>query len=211
MQFTDANEMLDYQHHPFEDGYKVLDGGIGYVARRTEMPGCTGEMVKWWFTHIHTTEQYLDWHETDHVWSDWKGPRDTGEYIGGTHLVHERFAGGPVVKLKINFRDASAALDTSRFENAGVSAAIYARGGPLKLPIWTSHLVHLIHDTEDGCVMRSRFWLGHISPAVPFLSKVIRRELTSEQTLSGLHQHCGEEMTTLAQILPEKFKQHTVA
>ena len=185
----------------------VLPDGTGLVAARTIMPGCKGAMIDWWFSHIHTTEQYKEWHPTEHVWSDWKGPRDQGTYIGGTHLIHEYLGGKQLHKLKLNFRDPAQILDVSRFPAAGVSTAIYGRGGPLNLPFWSAHVLHLVHDTPEGCVMRSRFWLGDISPAVPVISGLIRREMTSEDSLRGLMKHCKEEMALLAGFLPEKYRQ----
>lgn len=205
MLLQDANQLLDQNPHDFEDGVKLLPNGWGLVAARTEMPGCSGAMVAWWFSHIHTTAQYREWHPGDHVFSDWKGPRDQGSFIGGTHLIHERLGGTKVHKLKLNFRDPARVLDTSRFAQAGVNAAIYGRGGPLGKPIWSAHVLHLIHDAPTGCVMRSRFWLGDIAPAVPLLAGAIRREMTAPDELAGLHRHCGEEMTILAGLLPGKY------
>ncbi len=162
-------------------------------------------MVEWWFSHVKTTEDYKRWHPEAHIWSDWKGPRDTGDYIGGTHLVHEKLGGDQVLKLKINFRDPTAILDTTRFQAAGVSAAIYARVGPLGLPLWTGHVLHLVQDTATGCVMRSRFWLGDVKPRVPILTGIIRRETSNLTALDGLRQHCIEEMTILSGFLPDLY------
>lgn len=209
MKLTDANQLLDQDPHPFEDGWNVLDDGVGLVAARTEMPGCSGEMVKWWFSHVQTTEQYKRWHPRAHIWSDWKGPRDSGEYIGGTHLVHEEIEPGKVSKLKINFRDPSAILDTARFADAGVTAAIYGRAGPLHLPLWAGHVLHLVQDTARGCTMRSRFWLGDLTPRIPVLTGLARREMTTDAALGALHRHCKEEMTILAGFLPDLFAQYT--
>ena len=211
MLLSEANKLLDHNPHPFEDGFARLSDGIGFVAARTPMPGCNGKMIEWWFGHVETTDQYKQWHPADHVWSGWKGERGTGRYIGGTHLIHERLGGERIHKLKLNFRDPSAVLDPSRFAGAGVSAAIYGRGGPLNLPFWTAHVLHLIHDTNDGCVMRSRFWLGDVSPAVPLLAGAIRRDMTNDESLAGLHRHCREEMAILAGFLPELYRRSTKA
>lgn len=210
MKLEDANELLASNPHALEDGYWRLDNGIGLVAARTPMPGCNGKMVEWWFSHVNTTEQYKQWHPGDHVFSAWRGERDTGNYIGGTHHVHEKLGSDKVVKLKINFRDPEKILDTNLFAQAGVSAAIYARGGPLNLPFWTAHLLHLIHDTEDGCVMRSRFWLGYISPALPLIAPAIRRDITAEAAIAGLHRHCHEEMNILASFLPGLYRSREI-
>lgn len=209
MKLSDANQLLTQNPHPFEDGWKRLDDGMGFVAACTEMPGCSGAMIEWWFRNLRTTEQYKRWYPEEHVWCSWKGP--DGSYVGGTHLVHEQLGTPKVIKLKINFRDPSAILDTSRLTQAGVSAAVYGRGGPIGLPLWTGHVLHLIHDNESGCTMRSRFWLGDVSPHIPVLTGVIRRDMCSDDALTGMYHHCKTEMRILASFLPELHRQENVA
>jgi len=142
MRLDEANLLLDHEYLPMGSGWLRFEDGSAHVAARTHMIGCTGAMVAWWFSFIQTTDQYLWWHPRDHVFSDWDGPRGTGTYVGGTHLVHE-YISGRIHKLKINFRDPSAILDTSRFEQAGVSAVVYAgagrstrRSGPRTCATW---------------------------------------------------------------------------
>ena len=125
------------------------------------MPGCSSRMIDWWFGYVRTTEQYKPCHPKDHVWCAWDGP--DGEYVGGTHLVHE-YIGGQLNKLRINFRPPEDYLDVSRFEDASVGTAVCARTGPLESDLWAGHLIHLVRDTEYGCEMRSRFWLGDFEP-----------------------------------------------
>ena len=207
MKLADANQMFTSQDLADEDGYKVLPGGIGFVAAKTEMPGCSAAMVEWWFSNLRTTEQYILWHPKDHVWCEWKGD-ENGTYVGGTHLVHERLGHEAVEKLKINFRDPGDILDKGLFEKAGVSAAIYGRGGPIGIPIWSGHVLHVVYDHADGCTMRSRFWIGDVSPAIPIFTGLLRKKIASPYALEGLHRHCKEEMSTLAGFLPEYFENH---
>ena len=204
MELSDANNMLTSREVADEDGYRSLPSGIGFVAARTEMPGCSAEMIEWWFSNLRTTEQYIRWHPKDHVWCEWKGT-ETGSYVGGTHHVHERLGHEAVEKLKINFRDPGAVLNTGLFENAGVTAAIYARGGPIGIPIWSGHVLHVIYDESDGCTMRSRFWIGDVSPAIPVFTGLLRKKIASPEALDGLHRHCKEEMSTLASFLPAYY------
>lgn len=208
MKLSDINEMLDSNPHSLEEGYKILDDGVGFVAVRTNMPECSGKMIDWWFSYLATTEQYKMWHPEDHVYCKWLGERGTGRYIGGTHIVHERLGGDKVYKLKINFREPSTILDVSRFKAAGISTVVYARGGPAHLPLWSGHVMHMIHDTDEGCVMRSRFWLGDVSPAVPILSGIIQRDMASEEALQAMQKHCHTEMSILATFLPKLYAEH---
>ena len=210
MKLSDASKMLLEPDLADHDGFEVLPDGIGFVAARTEMPGCSAEMIEWWFSNLRTTEQYVRWHPTDHVWCEWKGS-ETGTYLGGTHLVHERLGHEAVEKLKINFRDPGDIIDKSLFEKAGVSAAIYGRGGPIGIPIWSGHVLHLIYDHADGCTMRSRFWIGDVSPPIPVFTGLLRKKIASQEAMEGLHKHCKEEMSTLASFLPEYFAQNQSA
>jgi hypothetical protein len=207
MRLEDANLLLDYAYLPMESGWLRFDDGTAHVAARTHMIGCSGAMVAWWFSFIRTTDQYKWWHPRDHVFSDWDGPRGTGEFIGGTHLVHE-FIGGRLRRLKINFRDPAAILDTARFARAGVSAVIYGRGGPLDEPGWAAHLCHLVQDTPEGCVMRSRFWLGHLDPPPPGLTPAMLQEAVPDEAMPALHRHCSEEMSILGGFLPTLYRMH---
>lgn len=207
MKFENINNLLDERYLPLESGWVRHDDGTVHVAARTHMIGCTGEMVKWWFGFVHHTEEYLWWHPRDHVFSDWIGERGTGRYIGGIHIVDEYLgAGTELQKLKINFRDPSESLDTSKFATSGVSAAIYGRVGLRDPDVWTGYLLHLIQDIPEGCVMRSRFWLGHIDPAPPGLDAEMRTQLIPDKFAQGLHQHASEEMSILAGMLPGVYR-----
>lgn len=209
MKLADINKLLDHEYLPMENGWLRNDDGTLHIAARTHMIGCSGEMVKWWFSFIHHTEQYLWWHPRDHVFSDWIGPRGTGEFIGGTHIVDEYLGGGPDLhKLKINFRDPKEKLDVSRFEQAKVSAVIYGRVGLREPDIWTGYLCHLIQDIPEGCVMRSRFWLGHVEPAPPELSPEMLKQVVPDSFAQGLQKHASEEMSILADFLPTVYRIH---
>ncbi len=168
------------------------------------MFGCGGHMVDWWFGFLETTEQYTWWHPRDHVWCEWVGERGTGRYIGGRHRVHE-YIGGELMKLSIEFQEPSDYLDTSRFEEAGVSAAVCARVGPLDAPIRAGHLIHLCRDTDYGCEMRSRFWLGDTDPPEVAPDRAAREALFPDRVGPALMRHCHEEMSYLAGFLPDLY------
>jgi len=208
MQLDQANALLEPGYLSFESGTLRLEDGQMHVASRTTMPGCKGRMVDFWFGFLRTTEQYKWWHPKDHVWCDWVGERDTGRYIGGTHQVHE-YIGGELMKLKIHFRDPAEYLDVSRFAEAGVSTAVCARVGLLDAPVWAGHLIHLVRDTDYGCEMRSRFWLGDTDPPAMAASREARINLFPDLAGSGLHRHCNEEMGYLAEFLPRLYQRET--
>lgn len=202
MQLDEANQLLEPGYLPLESGFLRLPDGQLHVAARTAMPGCTSRMIDWWFGYVRTTEQYKRWHPTDHVWCDWEGP--SGEYVGGTHLVHE-YIGGQLNKLKINFRPPLDYLDTARFEEARVGTAVCARTGPLEGGLWVGHLIHLVRDTDYGCEMRSRFWLGDFEPEIAGTAAQLE-EMIPDAVGWGLLKHCNEEMGFLAGFLPELYR-----
>ncbi len=201
MELRDANDLLKPGHLDLESGTLRLPDGQLLVAAWTTMAGCRGKMVEWWFGYLETTEQYKWWHPVDHVWCEWVGERGTGRFIGGTHHVHE-YIGGELQKLKIRFREPADYLDTSRFSEAGVAAAICARVGPLEGPVWAGHLIHFCRDTDYGCEMRSRFWLGDFDPLEVAPDRESRIQLFPDRVGKGLLKHCAEEMTYLAGFLP---------
>jgi hypothetical protein len=208
MKLLDANRLLEPGYTDLESGYLRLDDGQLHVAAWTTMMGCKGRMVEWWFGYLRTPEQYKWWHPKDHVWCEWIGERGTGRYIGGTHNVHE-YIGGDLAKLKIHFVEPAAYLDVSRFSEAGISAAICARVGLLEAPIWTGHLMHLCRDTEYGCEMRSRFWLGDVEPAEMAPNRETRMQLIPDSVGAGLLKHAHEEMSYLAGFLPGLYARET--
>jgi len=224
LQLKDANDLLKPGYLPLETGYARLPNGQIHVACLTKMPGCKGRMVKWFFGWQSNTNHYQWWHPHAHVWADWeKGPQnrnndpDVDNFIGDSHLVHE-VIGGETSKLRIHFLDPSEYLDTSRFTEANVSAAICARVGYLDKPLKISRMIHFIRDTEDGCEMRSRFWSGDIEISIPILGPILglvmntrtmRQRVLPEFLGEELLTHCAEEMNHLAEILPDLFYKMT--
>ena len=204
MRLEEANQLLEPGYLPFEAGFLRLDDGQLHVAARTSMVGCKGPMIDWWFSYLRTTEQYEWWHPEDHVWCEWVGERGTGRYIGGTNHVHECI-GGELMKLKINFREPSDYLDTSRFSEAGVSTAVCARTGLLEASVWTGHVIHIVRDTDYGCEMRSRFWIGDFDPPEIASTRQERLERVPDRLGWGLLKHCHEEMSYLAAFLPDLY------
>ncbi|HYC54375.1 MAG TPA: hypothetical protein VEL28_05505 [Candidatus Binatia bacterium] len=207
MRLKDADRLLDAGYTELESGFTRLADGQLYVACWTLMPQCKGAMVDWWFGYLRTTEQYKWWHPRDHVWCEWVGERGSGRYIGGTHNVHE-YIGGDLAKLKITFREPGEYLDVARFEEAGISAAVCGRVGPLDSPVYAGHLMHVCRDTDYGCEMRSRFWLGDFDPEMPVDYSTLE-QVFSDRMGEGLLKHCHEEMTYLAGFLPGLYARET--
>ena len=73
-------------------------------------------------------------------------------------------------------------------------------------------MTHFVRDTDYGCEMRSRFWLGIIESRDPnvefseFDARAMRARSVNEELARRLHQHCVEEMGYLSEILPTMYR-----
>ena len=81
---------------------------ITTVAVRTDLHGCSGKMLDWWFKFFETTEHIKWWHPIDHVahygWDEnWHKGQN---YIGATVEATEKLANIPAVRAKLKFHDA---------------------------------------------------------------------------------------------------------
>ena len=77
-------------------------------------------------------------------------------------------------------------------------------------------MTHFVRDTDYGCEMRSRFWLGMIETAIP-TSRCRRPDRAqmrdadvNAEFARRLHQHCVEEMGYLAEFLPALYRRVTL-
>jgi hypothetical protein len=215
MRFENANELLKPGYLRLESGIADYDDGFKTVCALTRMPGCKAKMVDWWFGWLGGTDQYKLWHPRDHVFSDWEH-RQSGSYVGASHLVHEYLGGddGPLFKLRINFRDPLEFFAKNGYD-ALDGVAVCARIGSSENPVNLGRMTHFVRNTDFGCEMRSRFFLGHVESrdeGHPFTDDQIagiRNELVTAELARRLHQHATEEMGYLADILPVLYRQVT--
>ncbi len=171
-----------------EAGYYRLSNGQMHVATLTRMPRCKGKMVDWWFGYLDGTEKYRMWDPESHIRWEWDEHWGRGRYIGASSIVEKRVYKRRL-KIIIHFREPSELLDTSKFEQSRVGAAVCANVYDLeKIPL--CRFIHLVRDTRYGCEMRSRFWLFH----------------ASDRDAGITMQHCTEEMGRLADFLPGLYE-----
>ena len=223
--WQDCERLLEAGDQPLESGYTQLPGGEVYVAVKTPMPGVTGAMIDWWFGwHSNESQRYKLWHPRAHMRAVLERPTenltglsDRERYVGNTSYVDE-YIGNSSMRLAIQFKaPAEFGLDEGRFADAGIHTAICARVGLAGAPFNFGKLLHLIRATEDGCEMRSRFWLGKLSVrsradshlvnrilGSGYLSRVaVGRELGHDMVV-----HCAMEMAHLASFLPELYNDY---
>lgn len=192
-------------------GLRRLDDHRLEVTVHSRVPGCSARMIEWWMGYMRTPADYRLWHPEDHVWMDWDEMHAPGRYVGASHLVHERIA-GQLQRLRIRFLDPSDVFATDA--GHGVGLALCARTGMLERPLDVGWLVHLVEDSDDGCSVRSRFWLGDVGARDPryVLSawlgnrRAMRRRLAPDRLGEDLMRHCREEMENFSTFLPGAFE-----
>jgi hypothetical protein len=217
-----AGELLKPGYLPLETGYTRLRNGQVFVAVLTPMPGVSGKMIDWWFGwHGAEKERYKLWHPQAHVnvsmerqVADDPNLSDREKYVGNVSYVHE-YIGDGFLPLTIAFNTPEDNhLESNAFEAASVSTAVCARTGFASRPFDIGRLIHLIRETDDGCEMRSRFWIGDIAARGLSDHNVINRMLGSKFVASragdinlgrDLVVHCAMEMQHLASFLPALY------
>ena len=209
------DRLLDPAPMPLEMGYERLENGVLHIACRTDLHGCTGEMFEWWFRSRPMTQQYIWWHPSDHISSDWLECQD-GTHIGSIHKVQERFAGGEPKQLLIQFCEPSAFFSVAALAyalaNHHTDAVICGRGGESwQAPrngageVMGSRLFHICRDTDWGSVLRSHFFIGWDLPAIGKTPQDIRSML-GDEIAPALLAHCYNEFRFLSDFLPSLFK-----
>jgi hypothetical protein len=131
--------------------------------------------------------------------------------------VHEYLAGpsGPVYKLRIGFHDPSELFGAARYKESG-AVAVCARIGDLDHPIDFARMTHFVRNTDYGCEMRSRFWLGIFKSRDPSAAIAqrhageLRKANVNDELARRLHQHAVEEMGYLSEILPTLYRRNTL-
>jgi hypothetical protein len=221
---SQANRLLEPGYLPLENGYARIDTGQLFVATLTRMPRVDAQMIDWWFGwHWMESQRYKLWHPRAHVSNGAErmvgdDPRlsDREKYLNNPNYVTE-YIGSELQEVVITFRDPAKYLDIAGFEKANVGTAMCGTIGLRKWPVIFGFMIHLIRATEDGCEMRSRFWLGNLrvdgwSREHP-LNRVIGSKQVARYGLAlsrgrSLLVHCAMEMNHLATFLPDLYRDY---
>lgn len=217
----EANRLLEPGYLPLENGYTRLNTGQLFVAVLTDMPRVDYKMIDWWFGwHWMESQRYKLWHPRAHVANGaarmvGDDPRlsDREKYLNNPNYITE-YIGSELQRVVITFAEPSTYFDVSRFEQANVGTAICGTIALRRPPVRIGHLIHLIRRTEDGCEMRSRFWMGNLqvqgwSPGHP-VNRVIGSKQVAQYGLAlargrALLAHCAMEMNHLVSFLPALY------
>ena len=68
--------------------------------------------------------------------------------------------------------------------------------------IWHTEMAHIIHQTQDGLLLTSRFWLGRT------MNPLLRKLMINNSMACGMAEHCAIEYRNLAEILPALYKKY---
>jgi len=213
MHYSERDRLLDPAPMYLEMGIERLDTGVLHAAIRTDMHGCKGKMLDWWFGWFDSTEKYVWWHPNDHVFSSWDDAWSPGSYIGSTNVVKERLSTPEVHDLHIHFLDPASVFGADvlaeAFDKNKVSAVVIAQSGRGEEPFRDEHgrpagavLCHVMCDTEWGAVLRSHFWLGE---GIPIDDPAKLAELIPDEAGFGVVRHAYNEFSYLSRFLPSLY------
>lgn len=208
--WLDHTPLLSSAPMTLEMGVQRLESRGLLVAVRTDLHGCKGRMLDWWFTFFETTQHIKWWHPVDHVeHQGWDASWTRGKsYYGASISAVESLADIPPVAAKLKFHDPRDVFASQEVEDAfashQVSAIVAARigfGDQVKLdgngdPM-SGQMLHVARDTPFGCVLRSRFVLG--------LDDNHSDDAPSVAMGLALMRHCYTEFTFLSRFLPSLY------
>lgn len=193
-----------------ETGISRLENGALVVSVRTDLHGCKGRMLDWWFSEFDTTKHLNWWHPLDHVehkgWDQhWKKGKS---YVGATIRAVESLGEIPPVGAVIRFHEPTEIFEPEAYskalKNGNVSSAVYARigfGDDVVLNAagdpTDGQMVHVTRDTSYGAVLRSRFILGQ--------DTTVSGHKVPDAIGLGLLEHCYTEFTYLSKFLPSLY------
>jgi hypothetical protein len=81
------NEILERGYNGLEHGYVRLPDWTWYLACKTPLRNCTGEMIEWWFNHCDNSERFHWTHPLHHT--------DGGEYDPSFYAVQPEDSKSP--------------------------------------------------------------------------------------------------------------------
>ena len=222
---SEINQILDPGYHEVETGYCITNEGLGYVAVNNVFPGCTIDMMRWWFVwHAAGGNlRYRIWNPKDHKAiaisdqdrrkiADANVPLED-KYTNVDHFVVEDTGGGDE-NILIRFKKVcDMGFDMDKYKNSptkeimggyGTSEFRFAPAG-FKAP---AIMMHTMREIEGGIEFRTRFWMGarivegqclNVTP--PFVKIPIVAPM-------GLAFHNVVEYSNLAAFLPEIYAEY---
>lgn len=227
LEISDRRRILEPGYLAGEVGIFDLEAGGFLIANKTPFPGSTGAMLQWWYAwHGIDPLRYAIWDNCDHYdlqVSDEARAflRDPANPIlskcqGVTHHVKESLVPGKAPSTMLirfekfedmGFSEGDVGTDRCSFLVIGNVEILT----PPFMPNVPAVGLHTARDTEDGCELRSRFWVGYrIADGVPscFAPSLLRLlKPALKPLLVNTLSHNFFEFNNLASILPEVYAQ----
>lgn len=218
----ELDRLLDPEPMAGEDGWCLHEDGTGYVAVATAMPGVSGEMVDWWFDwHPRDPVRYRMWHPRAHTSNSVELPAQPGAkaHWGTVHHPVEDVGLG-TVHARIAFLAPSAmGFSGDALSDSRVATIVCGYAGDDQRRVRHTPMVHVFLRTDEGVLLRSRFWLGAaLRPYAPapvaalgerlLNTRAVRVRAVPRRLPRALARHCAEEYANLAALLPELHAQY---
>lgn len=223
MEIEDRNHIFDKKITSGEVGIFPLKNGGFSVANKTIYKGVKGEMLQWFFGwHATDPLRYAIWDCYDHHGLE-ISEKDRAYILNPKtsipdkcRNVHHRvleslIPGEKPSTIDIYFADPKdLGYDTSKIFTDACSFFVCANAEivtPKILPNMPVVMTHMAVDTEDGCELRSRFWMGYkivdgVGKRCGFPEFLLKK-------LSGIFEklleHNFYEYTNLGVILPQLY------
>ena len=219
LHWEDRTELSRPGYLAVENGYCMLPDGSGYVAVMTRFPGCTAEMLDWWFVWAQREEniRYKIWNPGAHYamsqapTPDFVRQPDDKPYWGSSRFPVEDIGMG-VTRMRLDFvrPEAFGFGDTPEGGTILCVRVGLADG-------WLKHtdMIHHVRPVEGGLEMRSRFWMARqfeaMAGGADILASVldfaaVKKRLLKPNGAEGMAYHCATEYSQLAGFLPELFE-----
>jgi hypothetical protein len=222
---AEINQLLDPGYHEVETGYCVMKDGLGYVAVNNVFPGCTIDMMRWWFVwHAAGGNlRYRIWDPRDHraiaiADQDLRKIKDPAvpladKYTDVDHFVVEDTGAGDE-DIVIRFKKVSAmGFDMDKYASSPTLEIVGGFGTSESREHPTGFkscavMMHTMREIEGGIEFRSRFWMGARlveGRAYNVLPPGVRLPVEAPM---GLAFHNVVEYSNLAAILPEIYAEY---
>lgn len=223
LEIEDRNKIFEEGYLPDEwGGIRKLESGGYVLSNNTQFTGCTGEMLQWYFGwHALDGFRYTIWDPYDHYGltiteeeqAKILDPNTTllQKCQGVTHYVDESLIPGTEPGLlKIAFTDpAILGYDASKIGTEACSFIVTANVEiitPEGVPNFPVVMLHMARNNDEGCELRSRFWMGYQIEDGKGVLKADPEVIEGlKPIIENLQQHNFFEFTNLADILPQLY------
>jgi len=222
---SEINQLLDPGYHEVETGYCITKDGLGYVSANNVFPGCTVDMIRWWFVwHASGGNlRYRSWNAKDHraisiADQDRRKIMDPrvpirDKYTDTDHFVIEDTGGGDE-NLVIRFKKVeNMGYDMDKFRSSPTLEIVggYGTNEFRDRPSGfkgSAVMMHTMREISGGLEFRTRFWLGARiveGKAMKVTPPWVRIPIEAPM---GLAFHNVVEFSNLASILPEIYGEY---